>query len=238
MALFDLIIGRVAEKFGLGNSAGTLLSSVLSLMTNRETGGFSGFISRFKDAGLEDTVSSWIAEGDNSDISDDQVTSVLGSDSIKNIADQAGISTDQTTSAIGFILPQVVNKLTPDGKVPDTETLLLKVGGFLTGIGETAAGAVSSAGATTSGAVDSAGDVAKAVGDSAGATLDKGKEVAGDAVGAVGDAANTVTGKVGEALENVEETFDVNGGGPILKWMLPLLLFILLLMLAFWFFNG
>ncbi len=243
MALFDSIISGVAEKFGLGDKAGTLLSALLALMTNQKTGGFGGFLDKFKGAGLGDAVTSWIAGGDNASITGDQLTSALGSDTINDIASQAGIPADKATSALGFMLPQVVDKLTPDGEVPDDESLLSKIGDFLTGIGGTAAGAVAgaagAAGAVASGAVDAAGDAAEAVGDAAGDVVDKGKEVVGDAAGAVGDAAGAVTDKVGDAFESVGDTFDGDGdGGSILKWLLPLLLLGLLLVLGFMFCTG
>ena len=242
MALFDSIISGAAEKFGLGDKAGTLLSALLALMTNQKTGGFGGFISSFKDAGLGDMATSWVSGGDNADISDDQVASVLGNDVVGDIAKQAGLSEGAATSALGYMLPQVIDKLTPDGDIPDDESLLSKIGGFLSGIGGTAAGAVvgaaGAAGAVASGAADAAGDAAEAVGDAAGAAVDKGKEVVGDAAGAVGDAAGAVSDKVGDTFESVGDAFDDDGDGSILKWLLPLLLLGLLLLLGFWFCSG
>ena len=298
MALFDSVISGAAEKFGLGDKAGTMISGLLSLMTNQKTGGFDGFISRFKDAGLGDTVTSWITGGDNADISNEQIESALGSDAVSNIADQAGIDKDKATSALSYMLPKVVDNLTPDGEIPDAKGLLSTVGGFLTGIGGAAAGVVAGAtgiaGVVAGGAadkagdaIDTAGDIAGAaadkvgdaagatldtgkavvgkgaevvgdaagavsdvagvaadkVGDAAGATLDagkavvgKGSEVIGDAAGAVGDAADAVTGKVGDALGSVGDVFDGDGDGDsALKWLIPLLLVGLLIVLGFMF---
>ncbi|MCB1023910.1 MAG: DUF937 domain-containing protein, partial [Acidobacteria bacterium] len=240
MALFDSIISGAAEKFGLGDKAGTLLSAILAMMTNQETGGFLGFMDKFKEAGLSDTVTSWITGGDNADITDDQVKEALGGDTIRTIADQTGLSEEKTTSAIGYMLPQVVDTLTPDGEVPDQESLLSKIGDFLSGIGGTAAGVVAgaagAAGAVAGDAAEKAGDAAEAVGDAAEAAVDKGKEVIGDAAGAVGDAASAVSGKVGNAFDSVGDALDGDGdGGSILKWLLPLLLLALLLALGFMF---
>lgn len=257
MALFDSIISGAADKLGLGDKAGTVLASLLALMTNQDTGGFSGFINKFKDAGLGDTVSSWISSGDNAEVSNEQIESAIGSDTIGTIAEQAGIDPSQATSALAYMTPQVVSNLTPDGEVPDEESLLSKIGGFLSGFGGTAAGVVAGAagvaGAVASGAADKAGDAVDAVGDAAGATVDKGKEVIGDAAGAVGDvagaakdkvgdAAGAVTGaagaatdKVGDAFGSVTDSFDGDGdGGSILKWLLPLLLLGLLIAIGFY----
>ena len=46
MSLFDSIISGADEKFGLGNKAGTLVSALLSLMTNQNRGGFAGFLDK------------------------------------------------------------------------------------------------------------------------------------------------------------------------------------------------
>ncbi len=202
MALFDSIISGASEKFDLGENAGTLLSSLLALMTNQETGGFGGFVGRFKDAGLGDTVTSWITAGDNAEISDEEVKTAIGSEAVGVIAEQVGIPEDKATSAIGYMLPQVVDKLTPDGEVPNDESLLSSIGGI-------AAGAAGVAGAAAGGAADAAGD-----------------------------AANSVSEKVSDAFENVGESFDGDGDDSILKWLLPLLLLALLLLLGFWFCRG
>lgn len=272
MALFDSIISGATEKFDLGDKAGTLLSTLLALMTNQETGGFSGFIDRFKEAGLGDTAKSWITNGDNAEISDEQIESAIGEDTISTIADQVGIEKEKATSALAFMTPKVVDTLSPDGDVPDDESLLSKVGGFLTGIGGAAAGAVGAAGAMASdkagdavdavkdaagAAKDKAGDAVEAVGDvaeaaadkvsdAASATVDAGKAVAGaaadkagDAVEAVGDVAGAAKDKVGDAFNAVGDTFDGDGdGGSILKWLLPLLLLGILLVLGFMFCSG
>ncbi|MFV0389581.1 MAG: YidB family protein [Pyrinomonadaceae bacterium] len=259
MALFDSIISGAADKFGLGDKAGTLLASLMGLMTNNETGGFSGFINRIKDAGLGDQVSSWIGSGDSTALTSDQVTSALGADEVKSIADSAGVDTNTASSALGFMIPQVVDKLSPDGELPDNDSIFSKISGFVGGLGGAAAGAFAgiagTAGAVASGAVGAAGDAAGAVGDAAGAAVDKGKEVAGAAAGAVGDAAgaavdkgkqaasaaagavgdtaHAVSDKASSAIKGVTDSIDGDGSGSILKWLIPLLLLILLLFIGF-----
>lgn len=234
MSLFDSIISGASEKFGLGNKAGTVLSALLSLMTDQNRGGFAGFLDLFSKAGLGDVASSWISAGVNQELSDEQVESALGANTIGEIAKQADISKADATSALGYMIPNVVDKLTPDGIVPDEKDLLTKIGEFLSGIGGAVAGAAiagaGAVGAVASGAADKVGDVANAavdvVGDAAGATVDVGKK----AVSAVGD---TVGGAM-NAVGNVFDGDNDNNDG-ILKWLLPLILLGLLLLLGFWF---
>ncbi|MGB7068749.1 MAG: YidB family protein [Pyrinomonadaceae bacterium] len=236
MALFDSIIGEAKERFGLsGDSAGGLLSALLGLVADPKGGGFGGFIDRFKNAGLGDLVNSWITTGDNTPLSNEQLESALGADTISSIASQAGVDKSAATSAMAGMIPQVVDTLTPDGEVPDEDSLLSRVGGFMSGWGGAAAGAVAgvagAAGAMASGAADKVGGVA-------GATLGKGKEVLGGGVDRVSGAAGAVGDRVSGAMGSVGNAFDRDdsgGGGGVMKWLLPLLLLGLLVALGFWF---
>jgi uncharacterized protein YidB (DUF937 family) len=64
-------------------------------------------------------VSSWVSTGPNPPISADQVHQVLGSDQVKGLAAKAGINPDVAGAAIAQLLPTLVDKLTPNGSVPD-----------------------------------------------------------------------------------------------------------------------
>ena len=52
MALFDALLREVSTRFGLGDKASSLLDALLALINNPQTGGFSGFLSRFNQQGL------------------------------------------------------------------------------------------------------------------------------------------------------------------------------------------
>ncbi len=249
--MFDSIIKEAQEKFGLGDKAGGLLASLLGLIANPANGGFSGFMGRFKDAGLGDLAESWVTTGDNTPISNEQLESALGEDTLNDVAEQSGVDKATATSALGFMTPHVVDALTPDGEVPDEAGLISKIGGFLKNyggaVGAAILGGLGTAGALASGAADKVGDAAGAtldagkavvgkgaevVGDAAGATVDAGKKVAG----AVGDAAGATYGKVTGALGSVGDALDGDGdSGSILKWLIPLLILGLLVVLGYWF---
>ncbi len=223
MSLFDSVISMAADKFGLGDKSGTLLSALLSMMTNQDSGGFSGFLNLFSKAGLGDLASSWVSSGANSPLSNEQLESALGSNTIGSIAEKVGLPAGTATSAMAWMVPQVIDKLTPDGVVPEEKDLLSKIGDFLSGWGGAAIGA---AGAVAGLAGSAIGGTADAVGDVAGAGVDAGKKV----VGAVGDTLGGASKMVGGAMNDVTE-----GGGGLLKWLLPLILLGLLLALGWWF---
>jgi uncharacterized protein YidB (DUF937 family) len=81
-------------------------------------------VQQFHDKGMGGIVSQWVSTGPNPPISSDQVHQVLGSDQVKALAAKAGISPDAAGNAIAQILPGLVDKLTPNGSVPDHSNVL------------------------------------------------------------------------------------------------------------------
>jgi uncharacterized protein YidB (DUF937 family) len=82
-----------------------------------------GLIGQFQKAGLGDVMSSWISTGPNPAISAHQVSQVLGSDTIAQFAQQAGLSHGEAPSALAALLPAVIDQLTPQGEVPQAASL-------------------------------------------------------------------------------------------------------------------
>lgn len=142
--MFDSIISSVNEKYNLGDKAGALVSALVALMTDGKNGGFAGFINRFRAAGLGDLADSWISSGANTPISNEQLESALGEDTLRGLSEKVGASYADTVGASGYIIPHVVDDLTPDGEMPNDDDLLARTGGYLTGVG-TSSGAVAQA---------------------------------------------------------------------------------------------
>jgi uncharacterized protein YidB (DUF937 family) len=119
-----LLDGLESQALGsLGGSAGPLAAGVLQMIQN-QPGGLQGMVQSFHDKGLGSLVSSWISNGPNPPITSDQVHQVLGSDQVKALAAKAGISPDAAGAAIAQILPGLVDKLTPNGAVPDHSNVM------------------------------------------------------------------------------------------------------------------
>ncbi len=135
--MFDSVISSVNEKYDLGDKAGALVAAILALMTGGESGGFGGFINRFRTVGLGDLVDSWISSNANTHISNEQLESALGEDTLRGISEKIGADYKTTVGASSYIIPHVVDELTPNGELPAESDALSQIGGYLTGLGAT-----------------------------------------------------------------------------------------------------
>ena len=116
MGLLDLI-------FGARDRSNPVLESVLKMVNDPQTGGLDGLVRAFQDKGLGGVVDSWVSTGQNLPISADQIQQALGSDRLGQLAGNLGLSNADLSSKLAEILPNVVDKLTPNGQVPDANAL-------------------------------------------------------------------------------------------------------------------
>lgn len=104
-------------KGGLGGLlAGGAAGSVLS-------GGLNDLLDQFKHAGQGETANSWIGTGPNKAISPTELERALGSDTVKSLAEQAGLSNIELLSGLSEQLPEFVDRLTPHGRLPTDEEM-------------------------------------------------------------------------------------------------------------------
>lgn len=94
-----------------GLLAGGAAGSVLS-------GGLNDLLKQFQQGGQSDVVQSWIGTGPNKSISTDILSKVLSDDQIRTISAQSGMSRDDLIATLSQQLPELVNQLTPDGRIP------------------------------------------------------------------------------------------------------------------------
>ena len=85
-------------------------------------GGIDGLVNKLQQSGLGDIAASWVGTGENKSIQPDQLANVLGKDQVAELAQQAGIPESQGASVLSQVLPAMVDKLTPDGKVPESSS--------------------------------------------------------------------------------------------------------------------
>lgn len=104
-----------------GDKKNDLMSSVLGLVGGQ--GGIGNLVQKFTSNGLGDVVSSWVGKGENQPVSQEQIQNVLGPEKINEISSKTGMDNNAVTGQLSKLLPQVVDKLTPDGKVPEGDIL-------------------------------------------------------------------------------------------------------------------
>lgn len=122
MSVFDDLCGKALSGV-LGNSSNPLAASVLQMIKN-QPGGLGGLIQTFQQKGLGELVNSWVSTGQNLPISADQIQQALGHDKLQEIAQQSGVSVDNVSSHLSSLLPALVDKLTPNGELPQHGNLL------------------------------------------------------------------------------------------------------------------
>ncbi len=122
MGLLDSVIGAIGSGGGGagGGGQGELLNAVIGMLGNANGpgGGLAGLVQQFQQGGLGDVVGSWVSTGQNLPVSADQLTQVLGNDTIGQLAEQLGLSNGDVAGQLSQLLPQVVDKLTPNGQLP------------------------------------------------------------------------------------------------------------------------
>jgi uncharacterized protein YidB (DUF937 family) len=108
MGLLDGLIGGV-----VGAGMTTAVNQILE-----RHGGLQGVVKEFERNGLGATVQSWVGTGPNQAIAPDGINRVLGNDLLQQLAAKTGLSVPDLTQRLAQVLPEAVDKLTPDGVVP------------------------------------------------------------------------------------------------------------------------
>ncbi len=84
-------------------------------------GGLGGLVSKFETAGAAPQVNSWVGSGANQPIAPAQVGSALGPDVIAQLSARTGLNQQQILDGLAQVLPQLVNNLTPNGRLPTAQ---------------------------------------------------------------------------------------------------------------------
>ena len=93
-------------------------------------------IAKFQRAGLGNVVSSWVGSGQNQPVSGEQLTDVLGADTMAELAEKLGTSQGDAAGQLSDILPDLIDRLTPQGQAPagglgNADDLMGMLGGLL-----------------------------------------------------------------------------------------------------------
>ena len=108
------LLGSVLGGGGAGGAGGSAGAGMGGLAG----GGLGGLLERFSRGGLGDVAKSWVSPGENLPVSPDQVSDVFGHDAMGSLASQLGMPRAEVAGQLSELLPGLVDKLTPDGQIP------------------------------------------------------------------------------------------------------------------------
>jgi uncharacterized protein YidB (DUF937 family) len=123
--MFDEILQGVlgGDQTATRNQSAGLLEGLMDMLGDDRAGGLQGFANQLQGQGLGDVVSSWIGTGQNRAISPDQIVAALGRARVDALSQRAGIPAALGAGAIAAVIPALIDKLTPDGRVPERSAL-------------------------------------------------------------------------------------------------------------------
>ncbi|MBS0326944.1 MAG: DUF937 domain-containing protein [Proteobacteria bacterium] len=127
MGLLDGVLGNVLGGLLGGQSPQGAQSPLMqvALQMLQQNGGLQGVLGKFEQAGFGQQAQSWVGTGQNQPIDAGALSQIFGNGQIGQIAQQLGLSHDQTAGQLAQMLPQVIDKLTPQGQVPDNHSDLV-----------------------------------------------------------------------------------------------------------------
>ena len=126
MALLDQVLGGLMG--GAGGSSSPLQGILMNMLGGGQQGGMGmggnlgGLLAMFEQAGLGDVVQSWVGNGANQPVSPHQLQSVFGEEQVQSMAAQSGMAPHDFLSQLSQHLPNVVNGMTPNGRLPGEST--------------------------------------------------------------------------------------------------------------------
>jgi uncharacterized protein YidB (DUF937 family) len=106
--------GAIATEAGFDPAALAGLQGAI-----QQEGGLDGLVTKLRDGGLGGQVDSWVSAGDNQPVQPEQIQQALGPDTVQRLSSGSGIDIGKLLPLLAMFLPQIINMLTPNGKVPD-----------------------------------------------------------------------------------------------------------------------
>lgn len=132
MGLLDSVLGSVLGGGQQQGGAGALINIVAGMLANNAgpggaggasgaggLGGLAGLAEQFQRGGMGEVMNSWIGTGQNQSISPDALGNVLGGDLLGKLTQQTGMGQSDLLGQLSQLLPQLVDKATPEGRIPE-----------------------------------------------------------------------------------------------------------------------
>lgn len=121
MGMLDGLLGSLMGGMTSDGTGGRQQSPLLliALQLLQQNGGLQGMLGKFQQAGYGAQADSWVSTGQNQPISPDALSQVLGQGQLGRIAQQLGMSQGEAAGGLASMFPQMIDKMTPQGEVPD-----------------------------------------------------------------------------------------------------------------------
>lgn len=123
MTLFDTLVPELQQRTRQRDEVARLLEALLAEMTDPARGGLAGFLAHFSDAGFSGLVQSWLDHDAYAIASAAQIRYALGDTLLMRLASAAGLSAGTAAMVLALMIPRVVHRLTPGGRMPNAREL-------------------------------------------------------------------------------------------------------------------
>jgi uncharacterized protein YidB (DUF937 family) len=105
---------------GIGGNQTALLMMLLPLAMRwvQRNGGMGAVLDKFRQKGFDRQTQSWVSTGANDAVDEKAVEQVVGQEELRQMAQRLGVPEEEVAHAFAEIMPEMVDKLTPDGQLP------------------------------------------------------------------------------------------------------------------------
>jgi uncharacterized protein YidB (DUF937 family) len=109
------LLGSLGGLFGGGGAGGSL------------SGGLGDIVDSFRQNGQSETADSWVGPGANRDVAPNDVERAIGPEVLDGLVQSTGLSRDELLRRLSSVLPEAVNKLTPQGRLPASDDEVTRI---------------------------------------------------------------------------------------------------------------
>lgn len=146
MGLLDAVVGALGQGGSGPATAGgghaALLNAVIGMLAQGGggpqgrsalggLGGLAGLVGQLQQSGLGDIVASWISTGPNQPVSPGQLHAALGDETVSQLGQQTGLPHGELLGHLAQMLPQIIDRLTPQGQLPAHDDATADLSGLL-----------------------------------------------------------------------------------------------------------